>query len=168
MQNFLDATRTAVGTNNWHAALALALTMPDICGRLENPQLRSEARFTDWFDRFLLKRYQAQLGPDRRLHTFLCAADCYALRCAYLHQGEFGIDDQRAQQALDSFRFTMPPQGGGMAHMNQYRGALQLQIDIFCEHVCSAVEEWRAAVRGDANVQARIARLAEFTALNRT
>ena len=38
MQRFIDATKAAVATGNWYAAIALALTMPDICGRLKRPQ----------------------------------------------------------------------------------------------------------------------------------
>ncbi len=164
MQRFIDATKMAVATGNWYAALSLALTMPDICGRLENPTARSQARFVAWFDKFLLKRYQAPVGASGKLHTFLCGYDCYALRCAFLHQGEFGIDDQRAQQALERFHFTAP-RPGLFVHNNQVNNTLQLQVDAFCSDVCGAVEEWLTAVKGDADVQARMATLANIGSL---
>lgn len=159
MQSFVDATRAAVAAKNWYAALALALTMPDICGRLEAPGTGSQARYVAWYDRYLLRRYQHPVGPSRTLHTFLCAADCYALRCAYLHQGEFGIEDQRAQQALTNFRFT-PPRPGMVIHTNQMNNALQLQVDVFCNDVCVAVEEWQQKASENAEIRARLAKLA--------
>lgn len=159
MKRFIDATKSAVADQNWYAALSLALTMPDICGRLENPKAGSQARFTAWFDKFLLKRYQMKVGPMRELHTFLCGADCYALRCAFLHQGEFGIDDQRAQQALESFHF-IAPRTGMLVHNNKFNNILQLQVDVFCVDICNGVEEWQASVAADADIQARLAKLA--------
>jgi hypothetical protein len=159
MQSFVEATRAAVAAKNWYAALALALTMPDICGRLEAPGAGSQARYVAWYDRHLLRRYQRPVGSNHTLHTFLCAADCYALRCAYLHQGEFGIEDQRAQQALTNFHFTLP-RPGMLIHNNQINNALQLQVDVFCEDVCVGVEEWRRGVFGNADIQARLAKLA--------
>ena len=159
MQHFVDATRAAVAQGNWFAALALALTLPDICGRLENPTAGSQARFVAWYDRFLLGRYQSRIGADHTLHTFLSGQDCYALRCAFLHQGEFGIDDQRARQALERFHFTAP-QAGLTVHNNQFGNMLQLQVDLFCIDVCEATETWLASIRNSADIQARISALA--------
>ena len=159
MQRFIDAAKIAVATENWYAALALALSMPDICGRLENPAAGSQARFVAWFDKFLLKHYQSRVGVNRELYSFLCGADCYALRCAFLHQGEFGIDDQRAQQALERFHFTAP-RHGCFIHKNQINNTLQLQVDAFCKDVCEGVEEWLVTVKDDAATLARMAKLA--------
>ena len=161
MYQFVIAARAAVAQGNWYAALALALTMPDICGRIESPSKGSQARFIDWHDRFLLKYYQTNVGADQVLHTFLHGSDCYALRCAFLHQGEFGIEDQRARQALQHFHFTAPRQGF-LVHMNQVNNVLQLQIDRFCLDVGEAVEEWLVSVADDIDIQARLAKLASI------
>ncbi|WON73879.1 hypothetical protein [Nitrosospira sp. Is2] len=161
MHQFVTATKAAVAQGNWYAALAIALTMPDICGRIESPSKNPRERFVDWYDRFLLKRYQANIGANRTLHTFLSGLDCYALRCAFLHQGEFGIDDQRAQQALESFHFTIPSQGS-FFHVNQFDNVLQLRVDQFCLEVSEAVEQWLVIVAGDKDIQARLAKLASI------
>jgi len=161
MQHFIDAIRVAVTQNNWYAALSLALTMPDICGRLENPLMDSQARFVHWYNRYLLNRYQSPVGHDFTVHTFLSGNDCYALRCAFLHQGEFGIDDQRARQALECFRFKVP-HGDLCVHMNQYDNVLELQVDRFCLDVCEAVEEWEISTASRTDIQNRIANLASI------
>jgi hypothetical protein len=44
MKRFSDAVRASVEQRNWYGALALALTMPDVCGRLESPTLNVEKR----------------------------------------------------------------------------------------------------------------------------
>ena len=91
-------------------------------------------------------------------HTFLTGADLFALRCAYLHEGDFDITDQRAQVVLESYVFVATPPGE-MVHGNQSNSVLQLQVDVFCREVCSAVEAWMASVVGAADVQARIQKL---------
>jgi len=166
MQNFIEATKKAIDNENWYAALALALSMPDICGRLEDPTKGSKARFVGWFDRYLLLHYKGTVGPgpDIAPHTFLSGEDCYALRCAYLHQGKFQIEDQRAQQALARFSFT-PPYPNWDFDMNQKGGILQLQVAKFFRRVCDAVEHWLVDVQGDTDVQTRISKLGTISDL---
>jgi hypothetical protein len=161
MRQLVIAAKAAVAQGTWHAALAIGLAMPDICGRIENPLKSPKARFVEWYDRFLLKRYQASIGATRTLRTFLGGLDCCALRCAFLHQGEFGIDDQRARQALRHFHFTAPRQGF-LVHMNEVNSVLQLQVDTFCLDVNDAVEEWLVSIADDKDIQARLAKLASI------
>jgi hypothetical protein len=156
VQHFVEATRRAVSAQNWYAALATALTMPDICGRLESPQSKSQDRFVGWYERYLLNKYQMPVGPERKLHTFLSGSDCYALRCAFLHQGEFEIDEQRARDVLARFHFTAP-RPGMFVHMNIASGnTLQLQVDRFCLDVCDSVDRWLGDVGESAEIQQRL------------
>jgi hypothetical protein len=68
--------------------------------------------------------------------------DCYALRCAYLHLGDFDISEQRARDVVSRFVF-IEPRRGGIIHLNPYPdGMLQLQVDLFCDAVCDAVARW--------------------------
>lgn len=130
--------------------------MPDICGKLETPLEKSQVRFVSWYDRYLLKKYQAPVGPAKAVTTFLSGNDCYALRCAFLHQGEFDIQDQRARKALERFHITAP-RHGWVVHMNMVNGqALQLQVDKLCLDICAAVEEWLSTVAHDADIQGRM------------
>jgi hypothetical protein len=161
MQHFINAIKCAIANGNWCAALALALTMPDICGRLEEPSGGSQTRYVSWFDRYLSSRYRGHGGPDRTFHT-LSGSDCYALRCAFLLQGEFGIEDQRAQQARDHFQFTIP-RPGVFVHMTQTKAILQLQIDRFCLDMCKGVEQWLNDVEENTIVRGRMAALATIS-----
>jgi hypothetical protein len=156
VQHLVEATRRAVADQNWYAALTTALTMPDICGRLEAPHSKSQPRYTSWYDRYLLSKYQLPVGPARVLTTFLTGSDCYALRCAFLHQGEFEIDGQRAREVLSRFHITAP-RPGMLVHMNMANGdTLQLQVDRFCLDVCDAVERWLREVAANPDVQNRM------------
>lgn len=159
MKELTDAVRSGVAQRNWYASLALALALPDMCGFLQAPDVGSQCRYVAWCDQFLVPRYTSEIGPDHTKHVFLLGQDCYALRCAFLHEGREDVTGQSARKALDSFMFVEPPRGGRI-HCNQSDGKLQLQVDIFCGDVCAGVDEWVKEVlskRSDA--QARMAEL---------
>lgn len=159
MRHFIESIRAAVAQRNWYAALGLALTIPDICGKLESPTSSVQDRYVAWFSRYLAPSYTHIVGASHEVVTFLTARDCFALRCAYLHQGEFEIDDQRAQEILSRFEITAP-HPPRMSHMNRVNNHgvfhLQLQVDFFCHEICVACEHWLAAVASDSAIQTRI------------
>lgn len=150
MRHLTAAVRQAIDQENWYAALGLALTLPDICGRIESPRRRSQERYIDWCDRYLAPRYSissTMMKPEVRV--MLRGSDCYALRCAVLHEGADDIVDQRAREALAAFEFVAPPPADSRAPglvWNLNATTLRLQVDIFCEAICEAVDEWEATV----------------------
>lgn len=156
MKRFTDSIRAAIETENWYGALSMALALPDVCGRLETPNQKSQARYVAWFQKWIEPKYTALSGPDRQKHVFLCADDCYALRCSYLHEGGNNILDQRARKALDDFHFITPPGNGSSIHMNQSDSTLQLQTDIFAMDLADGVDKWAQSVQSDAQIQERI------------
>ena len=79
---------------------------------------------------------------------FLTGNDCYALRCAFLHEGRDDISRQKAKEALERFLFVVPPHGWEI-HCNMINGGLQLQVDIFCRDVERGVTEWLSSAESD-------------------
>lgn len=99
----LEAIKKAYSDGNYMAALALALTIPDICGQVEFPELSGSRhvgeRYRKWFDLHMKQYY----GEDGIMHTDLSSLDnkmervfnadiCYALRCAVLHSGNDDVN----------------------------------------------------------------------------
>lgn len=160
MHRFVQAVRDAVATDNWYGALALALTLPDICARMENPIESSRSRYVQWFDRYMAHRYRSNIGPCRQSHVFLSGDDCYALRCSYLHEGSDDITSQRVRAVLDRFHFTAP-EPGSYVHRNQTDSVLQLQIDVFCKDICESVDQWSAEIVSQPEVAERLRGLLE-------
>ncbi|MBE9190625.1 hypothetical protein IQ230_09675 [Gloeocapsopsis crepidinum LEGE 06123] len=155
MQHLIEAVEQALEQQNWYAALALALTLPDICGWLEQPQRKTGERYKEWFKKYMPEYYSESLNfPLDSLTNnveathinkpFLTAEDFYALRCAYLHSGSDDISSQ-ARTVLDKFCFVAPRKHGG-AHCNKVikdkHHTLQLQVDIFCGEICHGVKLW--------------------------
>ena len=158
MQNFLNAIEKSLSTENWYAALTSSLILPDICGSLEDPEKRSGERYVAWFRKWVQPIYTKSLRADVGPHIFLSGDDCYALRCALLHQGEADISQQRAQKALESFRFLVPAPNH-IVHCNQNGAQLELQVDRFCHDICRGVEGWLAQVETNQEIQKRISQL---------
>lgn len=141
MERFTTAVQMALTNKNWYAALSLALSLPDICGKLDNPSMKSQARYTTWVQEWLVPLYTSEIGAPGTQHVFLSAEDCYALRCSYIHAGSDDISNERIRKALNDFHFLAPAQGS-LIHRNQSNHTLQLQVDIFCSDVVTAVESW--------------------------
>ncbi|NOT66114.1 MAG: hypothetical protein HOP06_08840 [Methylotenera sp.] len=155
MHRFTDSIRKSIQANDWYGALSTALTLPDVCGRLEKPNSGSQARYVDWFRVWVQSKYTSEVGPNRIKRVFLHGEDCYALRCCYLHEGGSNIEMQRAQKALEDFHFITPIPGCHI-HCNQSNNTLQLQVDIFCNDIADSVDQWLSSVNDDADIRKRI------------
>ena len=160
MDNFIQALEKCVADKNWYGALFIVLTLPDICGKIEYPSKCSTQRYKDWFERYLEPHYTKQVGSPAMgmVHKFLSGSDCYAIRCALLHEGTDEIVEQRAQESLDRFHFTEPPQSGCI-HFNKSGKALQLQVDKFASEMIQAIRSWLSEISCDNQKQERLSKL---------
>ncbi len=145
MDQFINAVEAGLQTRNWYAALVVALALPDISGWVEDPTLGPRERFCNWFDRYVGKRYESSGSKLLPPHNFLSGDDCYALRCALLHEGRDDIAHQKARASLERIQFVAPRRGS-IIHCNQVNQKLQLQVDIFCRDICLGVRDWLASI----------------------
>ena len=150
--SFTDAVKKSLQSENWHAALAVALTLPDICGKLQDENLKSTKRYIKWFNQYLKNEYTIFIGADKKEHQFLTGEDMYALRCSFLHAGEVNIENQWVRKVLKDYKFVAP-RPNLTVHRNQSGDTLQLQVDLFCLEICTAVESWIKDFKEDSKIQ---------------
>jgi len=184
MDRFTNSIRKAVQDQNWFSAIFLALALPDICSALENPPTgqRGEVgeRYKAWFNRYLKKKYDpdsvfdlvSARNPEsiERMDSVISdqlketrptqecaftAIDCYRFRCKCLHQGLIEKADG------EKFIFITPPPNKNVVHGGSFQGRFQLQVDVFCEDMCIAVEQWVKDMVGNNEVAARCRELIE-------
>lgn len=155
MENLINSIKQSLENRNWYAGLTLALTLPDIAGKIEYPNLGSRNRFIDWFNIYILDKYRAEIGPDRIETFFLSGGDCYALRCAYLHEGSSNITGQNAREILDDFHFVSPRENS-LIHCNRSNNKLQLQVDTFCTDIINGINTWKQNISEDAEKMERL------------
>ncbi len=127
MQDFTNSIRKAIIDKNWFAALFLALCMPDICGVIETPNEENGIRYKRWFNENLA------------IYTSMFSAeDAWCFRCSCLHQGV----DTDTRMVIEKVHFITPPPRANIVHMNNFKGILQMQIDIFCNDIATAIDTW--------------------------
>ena len=93
------------------------------------------------------KKEILEFKPPKVARIFLSGNDCYALRCAALHEGSNDISSgHKARERVESFCFIAPVfDDAGNAkgpHNNMVMDVLQLRVDIFCQDIVNGVEEW--------------------------
>jgi len=148
MDTILSEIDRAIDAKLYFAALALCLTLPDMCAALESSNGKSSGtKYKNWYSENLQNNY-----PD------ITPADIWSLRCGVSHQGRFGNPQMQYAKVL----FTIPNTQGNVFHNNILNDALNLDAVIFCRDVMSAVRGWFAEKKDDENVMANLPHLVEF------
>lgn len=162
MRHWVDAVDRALADRNWYAALCVAVTLPDICGRLVDPSVKSsKVRYTRWLETYVIAPLYAGTDTKGAYRRLLSERDVYALRCALLHEGRDDISEQSARESLDAFILTYPISTSHadepVTYFLEDGKRLQLRVDHLCRDICAGVLEWLEEVRDIAAIQQRLA-----------
>lgn len=102
----------SLDNNNYIAALALALTIPDVCGQVAYPESTDKKgkrlvgkQYETWFEENIGKFEKSPL--DENDMPYLSGDVCYALRCAVLHSGNTDIKEEYRKFTLNNFTFVI-------------------------------------------------------------
>jgi len=147
MEDILKSIELSLQNENWYSALVLSLVLPDICGKLQYPDKKSQKRYSEWFDKYFGEEYAEYLSGN----------DCYALRCSYLHEGSSSIEKQQAKEVLDHFIFlsSEAPHRSKISNCSfgsqKYDGKdiLQLSVIRFSQDMVDAARQWLGDVSVD-------------------
>lgn len=151
MNSFLDALEMAIETENWYSALFLALTLPDICGKIDEPTTKSSNRYINWYNKYLLEGYtfRIEIRDEKREAPLITGKDFYALRCAVLHAGSDILTEQDIQETLQKVNFTIPHKNGTRIHKHRVQNVLFIQVDLLAKDMMSAVKLWISHIASD-------------------
>lgn len=143
----------------WQSALALALTIPDICGgiafpelvkryrdgriildRQKNPTRNVGSQYIRWFDEFAATFFKTSADAAK---PYICGERCWQLRCEYLHQnkGFLNEDDD------SSVRFHLGVNCGSSicqfdpGKENDEKN-IRIDIEQFCIRMCRAARSY--------------------------
>lgn len=148
-------------------ALALALTLPDICGQIEYPDLKKKSgqrliwkQYITWFNDWVGHWYA---GPDgwiedgkKAKNPYFTGKMCYDLRCAFLHSGNADVDDfgdLEDEENRYSYNFELCTNGGDsfgtVWETPQYGGNktfkvknVRIDMEILCERLCNSAKKY--------------------------
>jgi hypothetical protein len=168
-RGFLGEIDRALNANLYYAALAIALSVPDVCASLEfdpsQPSWSTQAKYEAWFNSHLSNSFKN-----------LTASDCYRLRGGVLHQGHF----RHPKATYDRIIFSLPNSSfhahdiivtiapdvkiGGLTRgeitgRDKTGTILYLDIVKFCRQIVEAAQLWAIANKDDQNVRANFENL---------
>jgi len=149
MDHILNSIQGSVANRNWHAALALALTIPDICGQIEYPAWAGPGntgrRYPEWFDNWV-KEKLFRIGHQGKEFP-MSGTDCYALRNAYLHTG---VKEARPD-GKPGYKLIVPT-SGNLANMSTSGAGddesivLYVGTESLSNAICEGANEWKTSV----------------------
>lgn len=152
----IEEIESNISDHRWQSALALALTVPDICGgiafpeivkrykdgrmvldRQKNPTRDVGGQYIRWFDTYASSFFK--LTPEDE-SPYICGERCWQLRCEYLHQNKgFSNDSEEIK-----LRFHLGVNCGTSVCQQKgnvlWNGGMDIRIDIeqFCIRMCAA------------------------------
>lgn len=98
---YVNDIRCSLKNRCYFSALALTLTLTDICGGAEFPNKAVGERYIEWYDKYL-GLYMAQgkndLGGN---NPWLSGEVVYNLRNTYLHQGNPGVASDKVKEQVN-------------------------------------------------------------------
>jgi len=159
MQEKIDDIRISLKNGTYLSALALALTLPDICSQVETRSSKGTATlYKKWVNSHLLPGYFDEQIPGFDQAKFTGNV-CYSLRCNYLHSGSFIVKSKPHHVSIEKFTFlkhgsitskTIPLNGVPKRFGYRYETifnpdntqTIEVEIDIeyLCESLCQAAE----------------------------
>lgn len=141
----INEIERAIECGYYYSALALALSIPDICGQVYCPNLagtkNSGKRYRKWFDDYVARYYfkdsvKYPNGSDVAFNGFAC----YLLRCAYLHSGNYDLKAQDDSIKIKEFRIHYSKPDHTFGH---YEVVLtntgDFILDIDAKYICGAI-----------------------------
>lgn len=156
-----------IGDHRWQSALALALTLPDICGGIAFPELVKRyrdgrpmldkqknptrdvgAQYIRWYDEFAASYFK--LHPKDET-PYICGERCWQLRCEYLHQNKGFVNEEDNDQV----RFHLGVNcGTSLCRMNSPEiqdddRDIRIDIEQFCLRMCRAARAYYEAVHAE-------------------
>lgn len=157
MDAVISEVRCCLESGCYRTALVSALTIPDICGLVENPEFLkgSRKRYVAWFNRHILVNYAKKFTPEGGVSESYFDGDmCYSLRCKLFHEGSNRIDVKSINLSGDEgcrFEFRLIVGGSDSYGRVIYSAPgseavvvrqVTLNITDLCEALCNGAEEF--------------------------
>lgn len=173
VREIIESVRDAVGKECWIPALATALTLPDIMGQVEFPEMVFKSgkrkvgdQYMAWFAKHIERHFTDTQGwdeDDNSINPYFTTDMCWQLRCTVLHQGndgikhEFNFENEEDSEyrytfelranACNSFGATWPsPRPGEKRHKTVH---VCVDVGTLCSVLCDEAERFLASSDDD-------------------
>lgn len=85
---------SCLANNNTLAGLYIALSLPDVCAKImKSKTVGKGERYKEWFNKYVTKYASVKFGEETLV--YIDDDDCYKLRNALFHAGEYDIESNK-------------------------------------------------------------------------
>ncbi len=139
---------TSLNNGVFLAALALALTLPDICGKAKYPSKGNGDRYISWYNEFV-DGAQKSTDPYAKDLPNLSGEMVFNLRCNFLHQGNPNVEKNKIKDVdcqVDKFILVITSEdkvGGDLQWVSygQNFDACKRGIKVDIRHLCYIIKK---------------------------
>ncbi|MCR0315256.1 hypothetical protein MKA27_13155 [[Clostridium] innocuum] len=127
----------------WQAGLALALTIPDICGQIKFKDIKQRntigEKYSQWFKEYVEHYYADESGwsGGTAKQPYFTGEMCYKLRCSFLHSGSNTTKYNFALRVNSCDTYSLN---------NKEFNCIEIDIEDLCNFICmgalSFYKEW--------------------------
>lgn len=149
----INDIKAAIENKAYLSGLALALTLPDTCGKVAYPKLYSKERYIKWFSEHASDYFPtppAKLVITREPVISFDAEICYQLRCHLLHEGSIDIT---SNTKLTRFELCITDDEYHGTHISKYRRiwkngkkdhihSQRIEVIGLCKNLCDAAKAY--------------------------
>lgn len=154
LEEMFQEINAALEAKLYYLAIAVSLTIPDICAALECDPAKIWVRpeqYVEWCDKNLI-------GPFK--YIYVRGLDVYRLRGGVVHQGSFF---GHPKMFFDHILFTLPNVHRAVMHMHFMQvgdeKALVLDATTFCGDMMNAARQWYEQRKTEQNVRVNVRNL---------
>lgn len=168
MKMVVEQVRRSLQQDCYLPALALALTIPDACGKIAFPKLtKSKERYIHWYNQWALDKFADHqgFGDDKEpVRPYFNADMCYKLRCEFLHANSTFIKPtpfENQNEPIDDYDFELTINGSNSYGITTWVGSetsqqpsmrrYRVRIDIatLCNSLCTAADQFLQTLDDD-------------------
>lgn len=144
IERIINDCEQALEHNLYFAALNLALTLPDICGKAKYPAEKSnKKRYVDWFEEYI---GQYNKYPKNEKMPYQSGEIIYSLRCSVLHQGNPSVDEKQCNLTHFSLIYeTKKPYdiyACESSSVSETQREIRLHIRSLCWRICTVAKDY--------------------------
>lgn len=143
IDRIVSEIRIALSHDLYLSALALALTLPDTCGKAEYPEESlNGVRYKDWCSQYVITdRCNSPYGCDM---PYLSEEIIYSLRNSLLHQSTPNVEQSKIREdrcKVDKFELVIPREDSatGDLSMVSYGEGMRIvhrELKVYISHLC--------------------------------
>lgn len=93
MNRIIDEIYVSMNNNCFLSALTTALSIPDICGKAEYPNLKPTERYIKWFDKFIGDYEKSPNSAEEQ--PYMSGELICSLRNNAIHEATYNIDEKK-------------------------------------------------------------------------